>query len=227
MPAPALAGRNASRVQVVGDLGGSASARGNGMTNGCLDFVREHYRIVAMAGGKDGSIRTEPNASRFRGSQSRARAVTDHFALVFGKGRHDVQNEAGGVRHVHREKIGFRLHQRRDERDRPRKSVELGDEQDCLLALTRRQCVAQLWPVALAARFNLDELSDHVGGPANQKLPDGFLLGFETETGAALTIRRDPVVGDEAFPSHDVGASLEQVKEGLPVPNALRASRSP
>ena len=60
----------------------------------------------------------EAHAAGFCGLQRSFRAGSDHFPLVLGNGRHDVQREARGMRVVACDEFDARVHHRRDKKRR-------------------------------------------------------------------------------------------------------------
>ena len=135
------------------------------------------------------AVRAQPDTTGLGGCQGGFRSFPDHIAFMLSEGRHDVQHEPGGVRHVHGQEIGLRLHRSGDERHAAGKPVELGDQQRRrLLALAGGKGVLEFGPVAFATALDLDVFGDHVGGPSGQILVNGFLLRFQSEAGAALAV---------------------------------------
>jgi hypothetical protein len=136
-----------------------------------------------MLFGEHSTVGPESYATSLGGSPCSAGAFADHLAFVLGECRHDMEDEPGGVRHVHGQEVGLGFHEHQYEGHASCQAIQFGDQQRCLLALTEGKGFLQLRPVVFAAVFDLDKPSDQIGGPADEELPDGFLLGLKAVAG--------------------------------------------
>src|SRR5205807_1715266 len=120
-----------------------------------------------------------------------------HFAFVLRDGGQNVDGQTGRVRHIHRDEVGGRLHQARDEMYVSGETVQFGNNERGSGSLALRDRGGQLRAVAVAlARFDLGELGLD-GCRLSLEVPgDGCTLGVQTEPAFSLAGSRYPVVGD-------------------------------
>jgi hypothetical protein len=126
--------------------------------------------------------------------ERRGRARRDHFALVLGDGRQDVDRQARRMRVVAGDEIDARLHQRRNELDVAREAVELGDDQGRMAQPAR----GDLWPVAFLAAFDLLEFGDDDALGAADMARNRLAVRFQPQPRGALLGGRHPVVGKQS-----------------------------
>jgi len=116
---------------------------------------------------------------------------------MFRHGGENMNREPGRLRHIDRPEVHPAFHQVRDERHRPGKPVELGDQQRCLFAAAEIKRPAKLGTIRPLAAFDLGEVARE--RPADPgKIPGNCLaLGVESEAGTALPVGGNAVIGDE------------------------------
>src|SRR3954468_9613817 len=104
-------------------------------------------------------------------------------------------------------------HQLGDEGDVARQPVELGDHQSGAVQAAQAERPIQLGPVGAPAALDLGHLVGQAPAPAVEVALNRLPLGLQPETGAALTVGADPIIGDKATDRHGLNppvASLER-----------------
>ena len=114
---------------------------------------------------------------------------------MLGHGRHDVQHEAIGLRHVGRDELHPAFHQPRNEGNRPRQAIQLGDHQAGLVLAAQGERSGELGPVILAPALYLHELTQE---PSSLNVgSDSGPLCFKAEAALPLPIGGHAKVGED------------------------------
>lgn len=124
------------------------------------------------------------------------RPFRDPAGFIFGDGCQDVDGQpvCFGIVAGHEVRAG--VHQRGGECHVAGQTVEFGDDQSGSLTAGVGEGFGQVGAIGAFAGFDLGVLSSELAVAVDVLVDDG-LLGFEAQSGAALAVGRDAVVGDK------------------------------
>ena len=106
------------------------------------------------------AIAAKANAASFCGLQRSLGPRRDHFPLMLGNGRENMQGQPGRMRVVHGDELDAGIHQRGNEGQISREAIQLGDDQPRLALAAEGQRSLKLRAVVALAGLDLGELGN-------------------------------------------------------------------
>src|SRR5262245_612785 len=122
--------------------------------------------------------------------------------------------ELGGRRVVAANEGDLAVHQHRNEREISAEPIQLSNHQLRLVLLAGGQRLFQLGPVGALVALDLGKLVEQGPLAAIKIIDHGLALGAEAETGAALLIGRNAVIGDEPAVHAGMETTKHQCQDG-------------
>ena len=104
------------------------------------------------------AIAAETNAAGFCRRERGLGSCGDHFALMLGNGRENMQRQAGRMRVVNGDELDTGIHQRGNEGQISREAIQLGDDQPRLALAAESQRTLKLRAVIALAGLDFREL---------------------------------------------------------------------
>src|ERR1017187_4054533 len=153
------------------------------------------------------------HASGFSCSECSLGALRNHLALMLRNCGQDVNGETVGGRHIDRYELAVTVHQSGDEMDITGKSVELCDDQSCLLQAAFSQSGHQLWSIRFTTTLDFDIFGNDRAAIGNIA-GNGFPLGIHAQAEDALLVRRNSQICNVFLQTiHSVMPESEQYRE--------------
>lgn len=190
VPTPIFAGLDAALVYLLGNLPQCQASVAEPLGHG-IDAFAEVPRLAGPSSINSRDVRgraPEFLAVCLRGRQRFLGPDGSSFALVLGHGRHDVQRELVGFRHIAGYEIHAALHQVRDKGGIPRQPVQLGDDEGRLMLPAQGEGLEEFRPVGAPAGLHVLERRQDF--PPVGNVPLNCRLGFQPQVGTALLVGR-------------------------------------
>lgn len=108
-----------------------------------------------------------------------------------------MDGKPGGFRHIDGTKFHSAFHEVRDEGHGSGKPIELGDQQGCPLPPAEFKRMRELWAIRPLTTLHLHERAEDRPADPLDVLGNHLTLCIQSETGAALPIRGNAIIGDE------------------------------
>lgn len=108
-----------------------------------------------------------------------------------------MDGEPGSLGHIHGQELYPAFHEIRDEGDGSSQPVELGDNEGCPLSAAELERLLKLRAIRPLSALHLNERSGEFAADPLDIAEDRLALGVQSQAGAALSVGRNAVVGDE------------------------------